>query len=113
MERNGAPPGTAEVATPPPRVAPKTSSSVSNSTVSDPVSDPMSDPVSKPARAVSRTADGTRIEVRRSARRRRTVSAYRDGDTVVVLLPAGMRPSQEQRWVTTMLERLDVQERRR
>ena len=28
------------------------------------------------------------IEVRRSRRRRRTVSAYRDGDRIVVLIPA-------------------------
>jgi len=47
------------------------------------------------------------VEVRRSPRRRRTVSAYRDGDTVVVLLPAGMSPSEEARWVKLMLERLD------
>ncbi|RZS87180.1 hypothetical protein EV189_2604 [Motilibacter rhizosphaerae] len=54
-----------------------------------------------------------RVEVRRSSRRRRTVSAYRDGDAVVVLLPAGLPPAQEQRWVRTMLSRLDAQEQRR
>ena len=30
------------------------------------------------------------VEVRRSKRRRRTVSAYRDGDRIVVLIPASM-----------------------
>ncbi|NHC45646.1 M48 metallopeptidase family protein [Motilibacter aurantiacus] len=53
------------------------------------------------------------VEVRRSARRRRTVSAYRDGDTVVVLVPAGLPAAQERQWVTTMLRRLELQERRR
>ena len=32
------------------------------------------------------------VEVRRSKRRRRTVSAYRDGDRVVVLIPASLCP---------------------
>lgn len=53
------------------------------------------------------------VEIRRSARRRRTVSAYRDGDRVVVLMPASLTPAQERRWVATMLERLDSQDRRR
>jgi predicted metal-dependent hydrolase len=53
------------------------------------------------------------VEVRRSARRRRTVSAYRDGERTVVLLPARMSRAEEQRWVDVMLERLAAQERRR
>jgi hypothetical protein len=53
------------------------------------------------------------VEVRRSARRRRTVSAYRDGDTVVVLLPARMSQAEEKRWVARMLERLAARERPR
>ena len=52
------------------------------------------------------------VEVRRSARRKRTVSAYRDGDRTVVLLPARMSASDERRWVALMLERLDAKERR-
>lgn len=48
-----------------------------------------------------------RVEVRRSARRRRTVSAYRDGDTTVVLVPAQLSRAEERRWVEVMLERLD------
>ena len=39
------------------------------------------------------------VEVRRSKRRRRTVSAYRDGDKVVVLIPASMSRKQEAEWV--------------
>jgi len=53
------------------------------------------------------------VEVRRSQRRRRTVSAYRDGDRTIVLLPARMSRADEQRWVDVMLERLAAQERRR
>jgi predicted metal-dependent hydrolase len=53
------------------------------------------------------------VEVRRSARRRRTVSAYRDGDRTVVLIPARMSAAEEQRWVATMLDKLDAQENRR
>jgi len=52
------------------------------------------------------------VEVRRSPRRRRTVSAYREGERTIVLLPARMSAAEEQQWVTTMLERLEAQERR-
>jgi predicted metal-dependent hydrolase len=48
----------------------------------------------------------TRVEVRRSARRTRSVSAYRDGDIVVVLLPARMTKAEERHWVAEMLQRL-------
>lgn len=53
------------------------------------------------------------IEVRRSTRRRRTVSAYREGDRTIVLLPARMSKAEEKRWVEEMVARLDAQERRR
>jgi predicted metal-dependent hydrolase len=53
------------------------------------------------------------VEVRRSARRRRTVSAYREGDRTIVLVPARMSHAEERRWVSTMLDRLEQQERRR
>jgi predicted metal-dependent hydrolase len=52
------------------------------------------------------------VEVRRSARRRRTVSAYRDGDRTVVLIPARMTRAEEREWVAVMLERLAKQERK-
>ena len=52
------------------------------------------------------------VEVRRSSRRRRTVSAYREGERTIVLLPARMSAAEEQQWVATMLERLEAQERR-
>jgi predicted metal-dependent hydrolase len=50
--------------------------------------------------------------VRRSARRRSTVSAYREGDRTVVLIPARMSAAEEQRWVTVMLDKLAAQESR-
>lgn len=53
------------------------------------------------------------VEVRRSKRRRRTVSAYRDGDRVVVLIPASLSKKEEAEWVESMLARLERQERRR
>jgi predicted metal-dependent hydrolase len=67
-------------------------------------------PKATPREAV---ATDTTVEVRRSARRRRTVSAYRDGDRTVILLPARMSRADEQRWVDVMLKRLAAQERRR
>lgn len=54
-----------------------------------------------------------RVDVRRSRRRRKTVSAYRDGDTVVVLLPGRMSRADEQHWVAEMLRRLERSEARR
>lgn len=52
------------------------------------------------------------VEVRRSSRRRRTVSAYREGDRTVVLIPAQMSAKEEERWVRAMVERLERRERR-
>ncbi len=54
------------------------------------------------------------VEVRRSRRRRRTVSAYRDDDgTVIVLIPARMSKADEAEWVTTMVARIKRSEARR
>ncbi|MFF7901094.1 M48 family metallopeptidase [Streptomyces sp. NPDC088817] len=58
-------------------------------------------------------AAASEIEVRRSARRRRTVSAYREGGRTVVLIPARMSEAEERRWVTVMLDKLAAQESRR
>lgn len=41
------------------------------------------------------------------------MSAYRDGDTVVVLLPAAMTAADERHWVAEMLRKLERGERRR
>jgi predicted metal-dependent hydrolase len=53
------------------------------------------------------------VEVRRSSRRRRTVSAYRDGDRSIVLVPAGLSRREEERLVAQMLEKLAAREARR
>ena len=53
------------------------------------------------------------VEVRRSRRRRRTVTAYREGDRIVVLIPARFTRAQEREWVQRMVERLSAQDRRR
>jgi hypothetical protein len=50
------------------------------------------------------------VEVRRSKRRRRTVSAYREGDRIVVLIPASLSRAQEAEWVETMVARLEKAE---
>lgn len=48
----------------------------------------------------------SRVEVRRSPRRRKTVSARIEGDTAVLLLPDGLSRADEQRWVMTMVARM-------
>jgi predicted metal-dependent hydrolase len=63
-------------------------------------------------RVVDRPQSG-QVEVRRSSRRRRTVSAYREGDRTVVLIPARMSAAEERRWVTVMMDKLAAQEDRR
>ncbi|MBN9620689.1 MAG: M48 family metallopeptidase, partial [Actinobacteria bacterium] len=58
--------------------------------------------------------DAPAVEVDLSARRRRTVSAYRDGDRVVVLIPARFTKAEEQEWVRRMVARVvEAQPRRR
>ena len=53
------------------------------------------------------------VEVRRSDRHRRMVSARREGDTVVVFIPGWMSDSEESRWVDEMVRRLERSEARR
>ncbi|MFE4688620.1 M48 family metallopeptidase [Streptomyces sp. NPDC056749] len=60
-----------------------------------------------------RAAVTSAVEVRRSARRSRTVSAYREGDRTIVLIPARMSEAEEQRWVGVMLDKLAAQESKR
>jgi predicted metal-dependent hydrolase len=52
------------------------------------------------------------VEVRRSERRRRTVSAYRDGERVVVLIPNLFSRAEEREWVDRMLQRLEARDQR-
>lgn len=56
--------------------------------------------------------DEPRVEVRRSPRRRRTVTAYRERDTIVVLIPGRMSARDEQRFVHDMVERVLAREAR-
>jgi len=58
-------------------------------------------------------ADGSRVEVRRSTRRRRTATAYRDRDTIVVLIPARVSRGEEQALVADLVGRVLARERRR
>jgi predicted metal-dependent hydrolase len=53
------------------------------------------------------------VEVRRSARRRRTVQAYLRDRTVVVLVPARISKAEEKFWVAEMVGRLERQEDRK
>ncbi len=62
--------------------------------------------------SVDRTGPGPVVEVRRSRRRRRTVTAYREGATVVVLVPASMSRGEEQRHVDALVARLLAREAR-
>lgn len=52
------------------------------------------------------------IEVHRSPRRKKTISARLRGDTLVVLLPSGLSPEEEQRWIDRMAERASKAHRR-
>lgn len=54
-----------------------------------------------------------KVEVRRSARRKRTVTAYRDRDTIVVLLPGRMSVREERQWVDQMVRRILAREARK
>lgn len=52
------------------------------------------------------------IDVRRSARRRRTVAAYREGDRIVVLIPARFSRTDEALWVRRMVNDIERREQR-
>ncbi|UDY24607.1 M48 family metallopeptidase [Nocardioides sp. Kera G14] len=58
-------------------------------------------------------AEVPEVEVRRSKRRRRTVSAYRDGEKIVVLIPDRLSKKEERDWVEQMVARLEKSERKR
>ena len=52
-----------------------------------------------------------KIEVVRSPRRRKTITAERREGRVVVRLPAGLSRAEERTWVDTMVSRLEERER--
>ncbi|WP_198598093.1 M48 metallopeptidase family protein [Blastococcus atacamensis] len=70
-------------------------------------------PATPPAAAVPEPGDDDVVEVRRSPRRRRTVTAYRELGRTVVLIPAAFSPAEEQRWVAQMVAKLRTREERR
>lgn len=47
------------------------------------------------------------VKIIRSARRSRTISARQEGDTLVLYLPAGLSPEDEQYWVERMRAKLE------
>ena len=51
--------------------------------------------------------------MRRSARRRRTVTVYREHGRTVVLIPAAFSAAEERRWVDQMVAKLQTREERR
>jgi len=69
--------------------------------------------VPRPTPDAAASADGDVVEVRRSARRRRTVTAYREMGRTVVLIPAAFSPAEERRWVAQMVAKLQTREERR
>ncbi|MBB2894507.1 M48 family metallopeptidase [Flexivirga oryzae] len=54
------------------------------------------------------TSPTPEVEVRRSTRRRRTVSAYRDGERIVVLVPARLSKKDEKRLVADMVRKVQA-----
>ena len=58
------------------------------------------------------TESSPRVEVRRSSRRTRTVTAYRERDTIVVLIPQRMSKADEQTFVRDMVQKVLAREAR-
>lgn len=61
----------------------------------------------------ARQVDGHRVVVRRSSRRRKTVSAHREAGRTIVAIPSGFTRAEEDTWVRRMLARLAATDRRR
>ena len=59
-----------------------------------------------------REVDGHLVEVRRSNRRRRTVSAYEADGRTIVMLPGRLSRADEDRWVVQMLDQLARKQQR-
>lgn len=59
------------------------------------------------------TVAGEPVEIRRSARRRKTVSAYREAGTIVVLVPARMSQSRVREVAAELVGKIVAKEERR
>lgn len=53
------------------------------------------------------------VEIRRSTRRRRSIHAFRDGDLVVLQVPAALGAAELDSWVTRMVEKVTAKEKHR
>ncbi|AZI59535.1 M48 family peptidase [Nakamurella antarctica] len=53
------------------------------------------------------------VEIRRSSKRRRTVSARREGQRTIVFIPEGLSDDEEVHWVGEMVRRLDASDSRK
>jgi predicted metal-dependent hydrolase len=62
--------------------------------------------------AIAETLGQPKVLVRRSARRKRTVTAYRDADTIVVLIPQRMTKADERVYVRDMVAKVLARETR-
>jgi predicted metal-dependent hydrolase len=56
--------------------------------------------------------DPPTVEVVRSTRRRRTVSAHREGDRIIVSVPARISRAEESKWVSVLVARVLASERK-
>ena len=66
--------------------------------------EPSRAPVTAPAAAAEGPVE---IEIRRSARRRRTAQARWEAGRIVVMVPAGLRPAEEQRLVDGLVAKVN------
>ena len=62
--------------------------------------------------AESNLTQQSEVEVRRSKRRKRTVSAYRQDGRLIVLMPASFTAAEERLWIERMAAKVDRQSRR-
>ena len=66
-----------------------------------------------PARNADDPLSGLVVELIRSTRRRRTISARLDGNRLIVQVPAGLSPAEEQAWAEKLGGRILATKRRR
>jgi hypothetical protein len=99
------------VGAPPPASDEHRSSPIDSDCVEDLAADADTDP------AIDGDGDGAEqaepvVEIRPSARRKRTVTAYREGNRTVVLVPARMSRREQERHAAELVARLDRRESR-
>jgi predicted metal-dependent hydrolase len=67
----------------------------------------------EPSEGTDDSLAGLSVEVVRSARRRRTISARLDGDRLILQVPAGLSAAEEQAWATKLGGKILAARRRR